>query len=34
MKIDYHTTTCIWLHLEEFYNKGLTPDEAKEVLSH
>lgn len=30
--IDYHTTTDIWLHLEEYYNKGLSPEEAKEII--
>lgn len=30
--VNYHTTTNIWLHLEDFYNKGLTPEKAKELI--
>lgn len=27
--IDYYTSTNIYLHLEEYYNKGLSPKEVK-----
>lgn len=30
--ISYFVTSEIWLHLEEYYNKGLTSEEAKEVI--
>jgi hypothetical protein len=32
LTIDYHTTTEIWLHLEDYYNAGVTPQQAKEVI--
>lgn len=28
----YHTTTLIWLSLEDYYNKGLDPEKAKEII--
>lgn len=30
--IHYHTSTTIWLHLEDYYNLGMTPDEAKTII--
>ena len=30
--IKYHTTTDIWLDLEDYYNKGLTPKRAIELI--
>lgn len=27
--INYYTSTNIYLHLEEYYNKGLTPKKVK-----
>jgi hypothetical protein len=30
--INYFTTTRIWLHLQDFYNRGMTPERAKEVI--
>jgi hypothetical protein len=32
MRINYHLSTNIWLHLEDFYNNGLTPEEAKKAI--
>lgn len=29
MKIDYSTTSRIWLSLEDYYNAGLAPEQAK-----
>ena len=31
-KIHYRTSTNVWLSLEEFYNRGLTSQEAREVI--
>lgn len=30
--IRYFTTTEIWIHLEDYYNKGLEPEKAKEII--
>lgn len=30
--IDFHTTTRIWLSLEDYYNAGLTPEQAREAI--
>ena len=30
--IHYHTTTMIHLSLEDFYNDGMTKEEAKEII--
>ncbi len=32
MRLDYHTTTRVWLSLEDYYNAGLTPERAKEII--
>lgn len=29
---NYFTTTRIWLHLEEFHNRGLTPERSKQII--
>ena len=31
-KIEYFVTTEIWLHLEPYYNKGIKPEEVKEII--
>ncbi len=31
-KMNYHITTVIWLSLEDFYNRGLTPEQAKTII--
>ena len=31
-KINYHTSTEIWLSLEDYHNAGLTSKETKEVI--
>lgn len=30
--INYFTTTEIWLSLEDYYNQGLPPEKAKEII--
>jgi len=30
--IKYHTSTRVWLSLENYYNQGITPEEAKKVI--
>lgn len=32
MRVNYHTSTTVWLHLEDYYNAGITPEEAKEII--
>ncbi len=32
LNLKYHSTTSIWLKLEEYYNAGLTPEKAKEII--
>ena len=32
MKLHYHTSIRIWLHLEDYYTRGLTPEQAREVI--
>jgi hypothetical protein len=32
MQIDYHTTSELWLSLEAFYNRGVTPAEVKAII--
>jgi hypothetical protein len=31
-KLEFHTYKMISLSLEDFYNKGITPEQAKEVI--
>lgn len=31
-RLGYTTSTRVWLHLEDYYNAGLTPEEAKGVI--
>ena len=28
----YHVTSIIWLSLEDYYNAGLTPEQAKDTI--
>lgn len=30
--MNYHISSIIWLSLEKYYNKGLKPNEAKEII--
>ena len=30
--MNYHTSTIIWLSLEPYYNRGLKPERAKEII--
>jgi hypothetical protein len=30
--VKYHVTSRIWLSLERYYNAGLTPEQAREVI--
>lgn len=32
MKINYSTSINIWLHLEDYYNAGMSPEKAREVI--
>ena len=32
MRANYHTTTSIWLSLEDFHNAGLTSEQTKEAI--
>lgn len=32
MRINFHTTSRLWLHLEDYYNQGYTPEQVKEVI--
>jgi hypothetical protein len=32
MRMDYHTTTQLWLSLEDFHNAGMTPDQTRAVI--
>jgi len=32
MNIKYYTTSRVWLSLEYYYNNGITPDRAKEII--
>lgn len=33
MTIDYSLFTNVFLYLEDYYNKGITPEEAREIIN-